>query len=253
MGLQLYDLRRNDAGPMLELSAWNLGLNAMRVTWGTDEVGVSYVTIGNDALPRVHFVLAERVVGGWEIMWRGDDEPVWWFNNAHATLQVADNLEHLVVTGLTEETSFAFDPGAEGALQRTFKLLWRRTEEGYVPEPNPQSYQDRRHWVWAAAEPSAYATLVEFTERLVLRETEEARALATDDAAFNNSIAFGMQLEGRYYQIVAQNDMSHTITFKDTQGTFVASFEPPANEGESWLISNVLPIGAAQSTATPGN
>lgn len=253
MGLHLYDLRRNDAGPTLELSAWNLGLNALRATWGDDEVGVSYVTIGNDAIPRVHYVLAKRVVGGWEIAWRGEDEPVWWFNNAHATLQVAEDLEHLIVTGLTEETSFAFDPGVEGALQRTFKLVWQRTEEGYEPEPGPQDYQDRQHWVWAAAELTPYATLVEFTERLVLGEFEGARALTTGEAAFNNGIAFGMQLEGRYYHIVTRNEVNHTITFKDTQGTFVASFVPSANEGERWLINSVLPIGAVQPTATPGN
>jgi hypothetical protein len=248
LGLYLYDLSiaAFDARP-LQLSAWTVGLSSVDVVWAGNELGVSYETIGNDQALYVHYVVGIKSELGWRVMWSSDDEPDWWFNAQNATISVAPYLSRLTVTGEAAGSTPIFREEGTG-LRRVFRVEWLRDQEHYRLSPAMGSQKDRQNWVWHVAIPSAYSTLVEFIERVRLRDTTEATQLVSEPSILATAFSFGLHLPDVQYTIAAYDEES--ITFQSQQGAFVATFEPPADEGSRWLIIGLQPMGAA-SSATP--
>lgn len=239
LGLYLYDLGDADAAP-LELSRWTVGLSSLRASWGATEVGVVYTTLGSDGAMQAHFVLAVKEPT-WAVAWLSDETPDWWFNTRNADIVVAPDRTWILVKGEALDTTRAFSESSAGPL-RTFHMEWQRTENSYQPESPAPPYSPREVWLWAAAEPSPYATLVEFIERLQLGDEDGALGLVSREAVVADAISFGIYLVGRQYEVVSYNE--ERIVFRDVQGTFVANFRQSASGEPRWLITNIAPFGA---------
>jgi hypothetical protein len=239
LGLYLYDLGDTSASP-LELSHWTVGLSRLRASWGETEVGVVYTTLGNDGAMQAHFVLAVKE-SAWIVAWIGDETPDWWFNARNAAVVVAPDRSLLLVKGEALNTTQVFSEPSDGPL-RTFHMEWQRTENSYQPEFPVPPYGSREAWLWAAAEPSPYATLVEFIERLQLGDEDGALALASRPAVVADAISFGVYLIGRQYEVIGYDE--ERIVFRDIQGTFVASFRQSLSGEAQWLITDIAPLGA---------
>jgi hypothetical protein len=248
LGLVLYDLGAEAGAPPLELSRWTAGMRAMQVSWGADEVGVSYATAGRDGVGRVHYALAGRDEDGWRRMWLSDEAPDWWFNAVGGTLDVRDDRAVLTVTGpaeLTTETFFEL----EGEPRRTFRVEWRRLENTYVLAPAVESYPSRTAWLWDVAEPSPYATLVEFVERLQREDMDGAESLAANPTAFEAALAFDLQRPDRRYQVVEASD--NRVRFRDVEATYEAVFRAPDQPGGDWLINGISTLAIRTPVPTP--
>jgi hypothetical protein len=248
MGLVLYDLGAEAGAPPLELSRWTAGMRAMQVSWEADEVGVSYATAGRDGVGRVHYALAGRDEAGWRLMWLSDEAPDWWFNAVGGTLDVRDDREVLTVTGPAELTTEAFFE-LEGEPRRTFRLEWRRLEDGYVMAPAVESYPSRTAWLWDVAEPSPYATLVELVERLQRGDTAGAESLAASPAAFEAALAAGLQRPDRRYQVVEAT--GDRVRFRDVEATYDAVFRAPSGPSGDWLIGEITTLAIRTPVPTP--
>lgn len=236
LGIVLFDLK---SGTNLELNPWAVGVNAFQTYWGQDEVGVHYTTLGSDGIARVHFILAGKVESGWQAMWSSDEAADWWLNAWGGTLAVEPDLSQLVLVGEARNTSPAFIEG-DGAPHRTLKITWIREENQYILSPPIEA--DRQAWLWQVTEPSAYATLVEFIERLRNGDERSANRLIADGAVLTAATDFGLDLPAREFQVSAYNDS--TILFHDRQGSFVATFKSPELQGAAWLIESLKPLGA---------
>lgn len=239
LGLYLYDLGDAGAAP-LELSRWTVGLSGLQASWGETEVGVVYTTLGNDGAMQAHFALAVRE-SEWAVAWISDETPDWWFNTRNAAIVVAPDRTWILVKGEALDTTRVFNESSGGPV-RTFHMEWRRTENSYQPESPVPPYSPREVWLWAAAEPSPYATLVEFIERLQLGDEDGALGLVTREAVVADAISFGIYLVGRQYEVIRYDN--ERIVFRDVQGTFVASFRQSASGEPRWLITNIAPLGA---------
>ncbi len=244
LGLYLYDLDSGDDLPALELSRWTVGLNALQVSWGQDEIAAGYSTQGNDGLVRVHALLAMKGESGWRTAWVGDEEPGWWFNAVGGQLSLAPDRSLLTVSGSAEETTQAFyeEPGIN---LRVFNVSWQREENGYVAAPPMPQYSGRMEWLWEVAEPSSYATLVEFVERLQIGDIDGAGGLVSDQEVLSAAVDFGLTLPDRRYQVLSIDQAQ--IVFRDLQGTFVADFQPPGSDHDKWLITGIYPPGGGTS------
>ncbi len=244
LGLFLYDL---DAGnlPVLELSRWTVGLSVLQVSWGEDEFVAGYGTQGNDGLVRVHALLAVKDESGWRTTWLGDEEPGWWFNAVGGQLNVSPDRSKLTVSGSAEETTQAFYE-EEGENVRVFSVDWQRVGNTYVTAPPLPQDSARTEWLWEVAEPSPYATLVEFIERLQAGDVDGAGALAAGQDVLSAAADFGLTLPQRCYQVIGIEP--EQIVFRDLQGTFVVDFQPPVTEQGKWLITGIRPPGGDTST-----
>ncbi len=244
LGLYLYDLGVPMSATPLEISRWIVGLSTLEVIWGDGETGVSFTTLGVDGVPRIHYALLKREADrGWQTAWLSDEEPDWWFNAVGGTLDVSPDLSQLIVTGQATRTTDAFYEQS-GEPRRSFRLVWQRQGDGYVLSPSPQSYSSRQAWLWDVAEPSPYATLVEFVERMQAGDEEGIAPLVGHQEVLTAAYDFGLHLAERRYQVVG--GAADRIVFRDMHATFVASFRPPLQAGGTWLIIDLAPAGAVQ-------
>jgi hypothetical protein len=243
LGLYLYDLDALSAEP-LELSGWTAGLNAVYVTWAESNVGVTYFTLGNDRQTRAHFVLASEVGGRWQVAWFADEEPAWWFNARQAELTVSSDLQTLILTGEAQATTLVFDERGD-VPRRRFAVVWERDEEtpAYLPASQPEDFPSRTEWLWSVAEPGPYAVLVEFLERLRLRD-KGASQLAEGEVV-EAALALALDQPQRQYRVVDQT--ATRLIFRDSGGAYAASFRP-ASTGARWRLTDIEPVAVATPT-----
>lgn len=247
-GLYFYDLAAPASSAPLEISRWTVGLSAMDVIWKEDQAGVGYLTTGTDSLPRVHYALVVRMDDAWHLAWLSDEDPGWWLNASGGALSIASDLSRLTVTGEAPRTTEAFYEHVGGP-RRVFRVTWERTLQGYTLAPGPEDFALRQAWLWQAAIPAPYATLVEFVERLQMGDHDGAAALAADPALVEAAVGFGLQLPERRYQVIEAE--ADRIVFRDVQGTFVAAFARPRGETGPWQIIDLAPYGAAGQSGQP--
>lgn len=248
LGLYLFDLSVEPGMHPLQLSAWTVGLDSVDVVWAGNELGVDYTTVGSDQVFRAHYVVCIKSAAGWRMMWFSDEQPDWWFNARNATISVAPYLSRLTITGEAESSTPVFRE--EGDVpRRLFRVEWLRDQEHYRLSPAIGGGKDRRNWVWRVAVPSAYSTLVEFIERIRLRDTQGAAQLVSDPSIVATAISFGIHLPEVQYTVTAYDEGS--ITFQSQQGAFVAMFKPPTAEGDPWLMTGLQPLGAASFPSQP--
>ncbi|MBN1120960.1 MAG: hypothetical protein JXJ17_07775 [Anaerolineae bacterium] len=243
LGLFLYDFNMGGNIPAFELSRWTVGLSVLQVSWGEDEVVVGYGTKGNDDLVRVHALLAVKDESGWRTAWLGDEAPGWWFNAVGGQLNLAPDRSLLTVSGSADGTTQVFYETEE--VCRAFNVDWQRVGNTYVSVPPMPQDSVRMEWLWEVAEPSPYATLVEFVERLQVGDVDGAGALAADPDVLSTAADFGLTLSQRRYQVLGIEP--EQIVFRDLQGTFVADFQPPVAEQGKWLITGIHPPGGNTS------
>jgi hypothetical protein len=248
LGMFLYDLDEEPGSAPLELTPWTVGLSALEVNWLPGEFGVSYATLGSDQAVRVHFLLATQGEEGWQVAWPGDEEPGWWFNATNGSLSVSDDLERLVVEGEAPHTTLAFQE-QDSTPRRRFQVEWTREGDLYQQSPPESGYATRQEWLWSVALPSAYATLVEFVERMQLGQEDEAAALAAEPGLLAAARTFGLHLPTRRYLVTGYS--AQTITFRDQQDTYMATFEPPETDGGPWQIVGLRQLGINPPTPTP--
>lgn len=243
MGIFLYDLSATSTRP-LQVSSWTVGLSSVDVTWAGNELGINYITISGEQASWVHYVMCSKSDIGWQVMWFSDEQPDWWFNSRNATISIAPYLSRLTITGEAEGSTSIFVE--EGDVpRRTFKVEWLRDQEHYRLPLTTNSQQDRQQWIWQTAQPSSYATLVEFIEQIRLHNTREAGDLTCNSTVVTSAFSFGLHLPDVRYKVTAYHQES--ITFQSQQGAFVATFRPPGKEGEPWLISALKPLGATDT------
>jgi hypothetical protein len=248
LGMYLYDLGEEPGSAPLALTPWTVGLSALEVNWHPDEFGVSYVTLGSDQVVRVHFLLAVRGDEGWQVAWPGDEEPGWWFNATNGALSVSDDLERLVVEGEAPHTTLAFQE-QDSTPRRRFRVEWVRDDDRYRQSPPESGYPTRQEWQWAVAVPSAYATLVEFVERMQLGQEDGAAALAADPDVLAAARTLELHLPTRRYLVTGYS--RQTITFRDQEDTYMATFAPPEADGDPWQIVGLRQLGISPETPTP--
>jgi hypothetical protein len=236
LGIMLFDLQ---SGTYLELNPWAIGVNSFLPYWGQDEVGVHYTTLGNDGIARTHYVLAGKVESDWQVFWNSDEASDWWLSAWGGTLTVEPDLSRLVLVGEASNTSQAFIE-EDGLPRRTFRTTWVREENQYILSPPIGT--DYQAWLWQVAEPSAYATLVEFIERLQNGDVTGANQLIANGSVLTSATDFGLDLPERQFRVSAYNDS--TILFHDRQGSFVAMFKTPVLQEAPWLIESLKPLGA---------
>jgi hypothetical protein len=245
MGLFLYDLgARPDAAP-LELSAWTAGMHDIEMIWLPGKVGVTYATGAADGSSSSHFVVSEASARGWQVAWFSDEDPDWWLSARNSQMSISPDLQTLTVVGEADHSSAAFEE-PPGTPRRMFRVEWLRAENGYRLSPAPGPDSNRTTWQWQVAVPSAYATLVEFIERLRINDVEGAGHLVTDPAVVTRGFDFGLHFPENRFQVIAF--AATQITFRSVRGTFIAAFRPPQAEDRPWLISSVIPMGAAPPT-----
>ncbi len=249
LGLFLYDLGTPPGSEPVELSRWLVGLSSIHVTWGQGEAGVAYTTLGRDGVTRAHFALATAGEAGWRLSWLSDEAPDWWFNAQGGALAVAPDLSWLELAGEAADTTLAFYELGD-APRRTFLIRWERAANIYQMSPPAAGYPTRQAWLWDVAQPSPYATLVEFVEQLQMGDEPGVARLA-DGESVAAALEFGLHLPERRFQVVEAG--SDRIVFRDLQGTFVAGFAPPPSEGDPWLITSLAPFGAPAPTPEAGD
>jgi hypothetical protein len=248
LGMYLYDFSEEPGSAPLELTPWTVGLSALEVNWQQDEFGVSYATLGSDQAVRVHFLLATWDEEGWRVAWPGDEEPGWWFNATNGALSVSDDLERLVVEGEAPHTTLAFQEQGSTP-RRRFRVEWTRDDDRYRQSPPESGYDTRREWLWAVAMPSAYATLVEFIERMQLGEEDEAADLVAGPDVLAAAQRLGLHRPTRRYLVTGYS--AQTITFRDQENAYMATFAP-SGEGEgTWQIIGLRQLGITPETPTP--
>ncbi|HOA25138.1 MAG TPA: hypothetical protein PK607_13605 [Aggregatilineales bacterium] len=243
LGLHLITLDE-DAYPV-ELSRWTVGLNRLTVTPGRGELVAAYTTLGADGVERVHVALAVERNDDWRLAWLSDEEPDWWFNARGGAVTVAPDLSRLTVVGEAEHTTDVFYE-VGNAPRRTFRVEWVRELSSYRLAATEESYQSRRAWLWALAVPSPYATLVEFIERLQVADQSGAAQLVESESVLGAAFYGGLMRPDRRYQVVRYE--GSTIIFRDLEGTFTATFVPPSEPGEPWLLAEL-----SQEPTSPDN
>ncbi len=251
LGLVLYDLSTPDSPP-LEITRWTLGLSQVEVTWGEGEAGVSYVRqAANGRNSTVHFILIMRGEGGWRVAWAGDEQPDWWMNARNATLSVASDLTTVTVIGESPGGSPLFIEG-EQTPRRTFRMVWERSQEtvGYRAAVPSRSYRAYHEWLWATAQPSPYATLIEVVERLVLGNRDGLPRLLTSEGLLAAAESENLHLPERRYRVLQYDAEAGQIVFQvEGEGTILsASFEPPAEPGQPWRLSSIGPAGGESTS-----
>lgn len=237
LGLYLYNLTRPGASPV-ELSPWTVGLSSVDVAWGNSVIGVTYHTLGADGDTRAHFALAREMPSReWELAWLSDEEPLWWINAYNASVVVSQDFGTITICGEAPGTTSAFDEQGD-VPRRVFLMRWRWVENQYAPWPSPESFSSRQEWEWEIAQPSAYATLIEFLERLRRGDDVGTGTLVASPDLISTAIALGLDRpERRYRAIYADQRM---IVFRDAVGVTVAEFtlEDPR------LLATLYPFGA---------
>jgi hypothetical protein len=236
MGIYLFDLTQSDPPP-LEVGAWTLGLSAMEVTWGENVIGVTYHILAEDGRTRAHFSRVEFIDDEWRLAWNSDETPLWWLCAHEAALDASPNLDVLTLTGQAPGMTPVFDEFGEAPI-RTFRITWVWGEGAYRPSPPPDAFETRQEWGWLVAEPGAYATLVEFMERLRMGDEVGAGQLLAAPALGATARALGLERTDRRYTVVQADAL--TIIFRDRIGVTVATFTP----GDPWLIADLRPYGA---------
>jgi len=246
LGIVLYDLTAPAGTPPVALSRWSLGLSTLDVTWGQDELGVLFTTVGRDGMPQAHFVSAARAEAGWVARWDSDEQPDWWINTLGAEVQVAPDLSSVIISGPGYATTDIFlEAGASP--HRLIVLTWVRDEGGYHLDPGPGEYPGRRHWFWDVSLSAPYATLVEFMECLVYGDTSGLSDLVTGDRVIQAARDFGLDRQGRRFEVISVDEAGFAMTFRDEQVVLIARFAAPGSEGEKWRIDSLLPPGAPDS------
>jgi hypothetical protein len=185
------------------------------------------------------------------VIWLGDESPDWWFNATRSSIALAPDLTHITVVGEALETTSVFLED-QNTPRRRFRVGWDRTGDSYTPVPAVGEATNRQNWLWQIAEPSAYASLVECLERMRVRDSTGAAALTTDPAVVTTAASFGLGFPENSFTVTFQDD-TH-IAFQGRQGAFVATFQRPApgsGPDQPWLITSILPAGAAPPTPTP--
>jgi hypothetical protein len=248
LGLFLYDLSTSSDSLPLQITPWIVGLSAVDVTWAGNEIGVSYRTVDANRASWVHFAMVNKSEAVWRVSWLSDEQPDWWFNTRNAVMTVAPYLSRLTVTGQAIGSTSIFDESGTAPL-RTFKVEWLREQDHYRLSPAMGVQKERQSWIWKTAQPSTYATLVEFIEHIRLLDSTEAGHLASDSSVVTSAFAFGLHLSDDRYRVTASTET--TITFQGQQGAFVATFRPPESENAPWLITSLQPLGAIKPTPEP--
>lgn len=252
LGLYLYDLEQESGTQPLELSPWTIGLGYVGVIWKRQEIGLSYATLGSDGVVRIHFILVDKPEESWRVAWFSDEDPDWWFNAYDATVLVEADLSSLIVTGKSNNTTDVFDESGQyddEVLARKFRVIWARDEDGYLRMPSVGAFPDRQTWLWSIAEPSPYATLIEFIERLRRYDEAGAANLAGSADVVTASMDFGLYLPDRQYQILSYSE--DIIIFRDRRGAFIATFDQRDKGVGIWQIESIKPLGVAVPEPTP--
>ena len=159
----------------------------------------------------------------WAPRWVSGDDPDWYINSQGAELIVAPDLGTITVIGPGVDTTALFDESAAD-LRRSLRVVWEQAEGGYHPVPSPANFSDRFRWFWQVSQPAPYTSLVEFMERLVYREQEGLGRLMASSEVLEAARAFGLDRAGRHFHVTASTTAPATITFRDDQGAFVATF-----------------------------
>jgi hypothetical protein len=181
------------------------------------------------------------------VAWSADNEPAWWFNARQAELIVSPDLQTLRLTGEAQATTLAFDERGD-APRRRFTVVWEHGEEfsAYLPASRPEDFPSRPEWLWSVAEPGPYATLVEFLERLRLRD--EGASQVAEEGVTEAAHALALDQPQRRYRVVDQT--ATRLIFQDSGGAYAASFRRlPGSEG--WRITGIEPVAVA--TPTPSS
>ena len=242
MGLYLYNLDEPAGSPPLEITRWLVGLHTIQVVWGDDIIGIGYRTTGSDSVTRVSFVLLSAQNARWDVAWHTDYQPEWWFNAYNATLEIAPDLSTVVVVGEAYNTTEATYE-LTGSPLRTFRITWSREDAEMRMSPPESAYPTRQQWLWSTAEPSAYATFVEYLERLQGNDADGASGLVRTGSVTRTAREFGLHFPGRRYQVLSY-DETH-ITFRDLQAAFIMSLSPPTSDRPQWQITDIRPLGAS--------
>ncbi len=248
LGLYLWDLGEEAGTPPLEISRWTVGLSGLDTIWGQGEVGISFVTLGEDGTTTAHYALATKG-SAWQVAWFSDEVPEWWFNARGGTLTVAPDLSQIILTGEAPRTTETFyeQPGEP---RRTFRIVWLRERDNYVMASPVENYPHREMWLWQVAVPSPYATLVEFVERLQLGDEEGAARLTGEPTIVPAAIHFGLSFPDRRFQVVSQ--AADRLVMRDLQGAFLVTFSEPQRGDAPWLITSLAPLGVEPATSDTG-
>jgi len=250
MGLYYINTYRDDRYPR-EISRWTAGLDSLDLIPAGPEVGIVYTTLGVDRAVRVHYALLLRGGEGWEVGWHSDEVPEWWFNATRARIEAAPDLSRLRVIGEGLGTTSAFLED-DTSPHRLFRVDWVRQANQYVQVPSMGGSDNRQNWLWQIAEPSAYASLVEFIERLRNNDLDGAGLLVSQAGVVETARSYGLYLPENVFHVMGAD--SDRIAFQGVQGAFVVTFVPPPPGGSpetKWLIASVTPSGAVAPTPAP--
>ena len=250
MGLYYISTYRDDRYPR-EISRWTAGLDSLDLIPAGPEVGLVYTTLSVDQAIRVHYALLLRGDQGWQVVWHGDEVPEWWFNATRARIEATPDLSRLTVIGEALGTTSAFLED-DSSPHRLFRVNWIRQANQYVQFPAMGGTDNRQNWLWQIAEPSAYASLVEFIERLRNNDLDGAGLLVSQAGVVETARSYGLYLPENVYHVTEAN--TDRIAFQGRQGAFVVAFvpPPPASSHETkWLIASVTPSGVAAPTPAP--
>jgi len=245
MGLYMISRVEGVSQTPIEISRWTAGLDSLDVVRHNQEIGALYTTLGVDGTKTAHYALLRASDIGWGVIWLAGNDPDWWFNAANAAVALSPDLARITLVGDAQGTTSVFREGANTP-QRRFRISWARDKDAYAQFPAMGGSDNRQNWLWQIAEPSAYATLVEFLERLRIRDDKGAAMLVTDPAVVDTARSFGLHFPENSYTVTFQDDQR--IAFQGRQGAFVSTFQPPAPGSppeQDWLIIDIEPAGAA--------
>ncbi len=209
-----------------------------------DELGLIFAYVGASSVTP-DYVLLRRDEEGWARVWpeEGEERDLWITVDGEVEF-VGEGLSLLRTRG----SSFGAYVEGESFFEchacphRTLSLLWERRGDEYLPQvtlPPDAPYPDR---LWEITEPSPYATLYEFLRRLREGDEKGALKLATAPQVVEKAKALGLDdPEVVYLAEWEPGPPQETYLFStdDLSRRFRATFVPPEEEGEHWLLKGL--------------
>jgi hypothetical protein len=82
-----------------------------------------------------------------------------------------------------------------------------------------------------------------------LGQEDEAADLTADPDLLDDAQTLELHLPTRRYLVTGYS--TQTITFRDEQNTYMATFAPPEVDGDPWQIVGLRQLGVTPVTSTP--
>jgi len=159
-----------------------------------DELGLIFAQVGAGTVNPTFLLLRRQPAGGWDVVWSPAGQREWICTDGGISFE-GEGLSALRLVG----SSFGLDSGQDEVYSechacphRTLVSLWERRGEEYERTSALRSDASRAERLWEMTEPSAYASLYEFTRGLRTGNQAMVRMLAGSGTVVEQAREYGL-------------------------------------------------------------